>query len=151
MSSTNQKNVSVVLDKLGLAVKDYENILGAKRADIFSWKNGRTNPSAEQLEKLSLLHSIAEQIIGTKIIFGRLAWTCEFKGKNIISRLEDKDIDVSLVIEHHQYLTAIVEKRNKAVDRYIEDSDVYAEDFFIQSVSDTRSSGSSGNRRRVVN
>lgn len=128
-----QDMIKKVLSSYGLAVKDFEPILGVKRAAIYNWKKGSNQPNGSQYEKLKELYSIASQLRHFDGKLGRLVKTYLYEDLSFIDRLSSTDsIDVKKAIEHHDMLVSQAIKQDELLGPYFDDVPS-SEDSFVYS------------------
>jgi DNA-binding transcriptional regulator YiaG len=128
-----QDMIKKVLSSYGLAVKDFEPILGVKRAAIYNWKKGSNQPNSSQYEKLKELHSIASQLRHFDGKLGRLVKTYLYEDLSFIDRLSAADnIDVKKAVAHHDMLVRQAIKQDELLGLY-SDGMSFSEDSFVYS------------------
>ncbi|OCH26608.1 hypothetical protein A6E12_12565 [Aliivibrio fischeri] len=114
---SSQDMVVKVLSRFGLAVKDFESILGVKRAAIYNWKKGANEPSTIQFDILKKLYQIALKLNTDGVKIGRLAKTNVYENKSLLEKLSSPSIDIDEVIKHHKLLVAKVHKQQDSYKR----------------------------------
>lgn len=117
-----QDMVTRVLDSFGLAVKDFEPILGVKRAAIYNWKKGANEPNETQFDILKKLHQVALNLDSQGVKIGRLAKTNIYQNQSMIERLSSSNIDIDGVVEHHNLLVAKVLKQRETFEKVADTS-----------------------------
>lgn len=107
--------ISTVFSSLGVRVSDLEDVLKVKRATLYNWKNDGDVKSDENIKRLKLVYSIANEISEFSAKpFGRLAKTHLYHGKSYLERLSEDQLDTKLIIEHAKILSDIVVARRVA-------------------------------------
>lgn len=114
-----QLMVETILSSFGLAVKDYEQIFGVKRATIYNWKKGGQPNVDAQFEKLREVYNVALQVNPImKHRVGRLGKTHLYKETSVVQKLISSTIDASSTIEHFKCLNTILDKQNKVYQEH---------------------------------
>ncbi|TMX34631.1 hypothetical protein [Vibrio sp. Hep-1b-8] len=108
---SSQDMVKSVLSAFGLAVKDFEPILGVKRAAIYNWKKGANEPNEVQFAILRRLHEVSILLDSKGVKIGRLAKTNVYQNTSLLEKLSSPSIDVQSVVEHHEFLVSKVLKQ----------------------------------------
>ena len=128
---SSQDMVKAVLSNYGLAVKDFEPILGVKRAAIYNWKKGANEPNEAQFHILKNLYQIAHLLDSKGAKIGRLAKTNMYQGQSIIERLSSLDIEVEHVVEHHKLLIERVFKQRDTFNEIVDNNILVEGDSFV--------------------
>lgn len=114
-----QLMVETVLSSFGLAVKDYEQIFGVKRATIYNWKKGVQPNVDAQFEKLREVYQIAQHVAPImNHRAGRLGKTHLYKDTSVVQKLVSSPIDADSTIEHFKCLNTILDKQNKVYQEH---------------------------------
>lgn len=128
---SSQDMVKKVLSSFGLAVKDFEPILGVKRAAIYNWKKGANEPNNTQFDILKTLYKITPMIDSKGVKIGRLAKTHIYQGQSIIDKLSSSTIEIENIIEHHNLLVAKVLKQRETFEQISDDNMFVEGDSFV--------------------
>ncbi|MFV0448410.1 MAG: hypothetical protein ACK5MF_08110 [Vibrio sp.] len=126
-----QDMVKVVLATYGLAVKDFEPILGVGRANIYNWKKGLNEPNPTQYEKIKTLYDISKVLTKPSSKIGRLAKTFSYGELSFIERLSATRLDYAEIAKHHSLLVSKVEAQQNAYDNMNKKDQVDSEDFYV--------------------
>tara|TARA_R110001592_G_scaffold129622_1_gene342296 strand:- start:20 stop:595 length:576 start_codon:yes stop_codon:yes gene_type:complete len=128
---SSQDMVKKVLSRFGLTVKDFESILGVKRAAIYNWKKGANEPNETQFDILKRLYQVALFLDSEGVKIGRLAKTNIYQDKSMIERLSAPVIDVEGVVEHHKLLVAKVLRQREIFEQIVDDNLLTEGDSFV--------------------
>lgn len=130
---SSQQMVESILNAYGLAVKDFEPILGVKRAAIYNWKKGANQPNEAQHRKIVSLYELSNKLTSFNGKIGRLAKTYMHDGETLLDLLSSEIIDEEKVVSVHSTLVDKVIKQNETFKHYrssgqsVEDTVVYFE------------------------
>ncbi|MBM7073007.1 hypothetical protein JQC92_13375 [Shewanella sp. 202IG2-18] len=113
---SSQYMTNSVLKAFGLAVKDFEPILGVKRAAIYNWKKGANEPNDYQFHLLKNLYEVSLLLDSDNIKIGKLAKTSNYKGTSLIEKLSVPSLDIDLIVAHHKLLVSKVTKQYESFE-----------------------------------
>ncbi|WP_163933832.1 hypothetical protein [Paraferrimonas sp. SM1919] len=119
--------VEHIISSFGIPVKDFEVILGVKRASIYSWKNGVHEPQGNVYYKLYKLYNLSKShgFDGTRL--GRAAKTIKMDGTTFIEKLSKEMLNFHSIDRHYQSLRELAIKRAKFINgasEYPEDNTI---------------------------